>query len=131
LAVMMRAALSLIVAALCAGGVLLAAEPSKAKPKFTIKEVMKVAIKGDSALVKKACKGTATPEELRKLVEFCKALTEGTPPRGDMESWTKRSRALYEAAVAIEKDPKSPEASLRLENAVECRQCHTPHKPQR
>ena len=111
------------------GGSLSALDATKPKPKFTIKQVMKEAIKGDTALVKKACKGTATPEELKKMVAYFQALTEGVPPRGDADSWSQKSTALFEAAVAIEKDPQNKEASLRLEKAVECRQCHNAHKP--
>lgn len=99
------------------------------KPKFTIKEVMKEAIKGNDALVKKACKGTATPEELAKMVEYFKAMKACVPPKGDLDSWEKKAGALLDAAVRVQKSPKDKDASYALEQAVECRQCHTPHKP--
>lgn len=99
------------------------------KPKFTIKQVMKEAIKGHSALVKKACKGTATPEELARMVEYFRAMAQCVPPKGDLDSWEAKSGALLEAALRVQKAPKDKAASLALENAVECRQCHNPHKP--
>ena len=99
------------------------------KPKFTIKQVMKEAIKGHSALVKKACKGTATPEELAQMVEYFRAMTQCVPPKGDLDSWEAKSGALLEAALRVQKAPRDKAASLALENAVECRQCHNPHKP--
>ena len=68
-------------------------------------------------------------DELAKMVEYFKAMTEDSPPKGDADSWAKKSTALYEAAVAIQKDPQSKDLSLRLEQAVECRQCHNAHKP--
>ena len=101
-----------------------------AKPKYTIKKVMKDAIKGHSALVKKACKGTATKEELAAMVEYFKALCDAKPPKGGLDSWQEKTGALYHAALAIQKDPQNRELSHRLEQAVECRQCHNPHKPQ-
>jgi hypothetical protein len=99
------------------------------KPKYTIKQVMKDAIKGHTALVKKACKGTATPEELARMVEYFRAMTQCVPPKGDLDSWERKSGALLEAALRVQKAPKDKAASLALENAVECRQCHNPHKP--
>ena len=99
------------------------------KPKHTIKHAMKEAIKGHSALVKKACKGTATPEELAKMIEYFRAMTECTPPKGDLDSWKQKSGALLDAALKVQKEPQNKAASLALENAVECRQCHNPHKP--
>lgn len=99
------------------------------KPKHTIKQVMKEAIKGHSALVKKACKGTATPEELAKMVDYFRSMADCTPPKGDLDSWKEKSGALLEAALKVQKSPQDKAASLALENAVECRQCHNPHKP--
>ena len=53
------------------GGMMCAVDAPQAEAKSTrIKQVMKEAIKGDTALVKKACKGTATPEELKRMVEL-------------------------------------------------------------
>lgn len=99
------------------------------KPKYTIKQVMKQAIKGHSALVKKACQGTATPEELARMVEYFRAMAQCVPPKGDLDSWEAKSGALLEAALRVQKAPQDKAASLALENAVECRQCHNPHKP--
>ena len=99
------------------------------KPKFTIKQVMKEAIKGNDALVKKACKGTATPEELAKMVEYFKAMKACVPPKGDLDSWEQKAGALLDAALRVQKSPQDKDASYALEQAVECRQCHTPHKP--
>lgn len=99
------------------------------KPEFTIKQVMKESIKGHSALVKKACKGTATPDELARMIAYFRAMAECSPPQGDMDSWKAKSGALLQAALAVQKSPQDKSAALALENAVECRQCHNPHKP--
>jgi hypothetical protein len=104
-------------------------QPQKQRTKFTIKQVMKEAIKGDTALVKKACKGTATPEELSKMIEYFKALGELEPPRGDIDSWQQKTTRLREAAELVQQHPQDKEASFKLEQAVECRQCHNVHKP--
>jgi hypothetical protein len=108
---------------------LVASSPGAPKPKFTIKQVMKEAIKGHSALVKKACKGTATPAELAKMVEYFQAMAACEPPKGDLESWQEKTGALLDAARRVQKAPTDKTASFALEQAVECRQCHNPHKP--
>ena len=41
------------------------------------------------------------------MVEYFKALTEGSPPRGETDSWNQKSTALYEAALAVEKAPQT------------------------
>ncbi len=120
-------------AAIVAGASVLLAAPAARKSgpklKYTVKQVMKEAIKGHTALVKKACAGTATPAELDRMIAYFQAMAECEPPQGDPASWKKKTTELHEAALALKKTPQDQEASYRLERAVECRQCHTPHKP--
>jgi hypothetical protein len=70
----------------------------------------------------------ATPEELDRMIRYFRAMAQCSPPQGDMESWKAKSGALLQAALAVQKSPQDKAAVLALENAVECRQCHNPHK---
>ena len=102
---------------------------SKKKP--SVKEVMKEQIKGDFAPVKKACKGTATPQELKAMVEAFRVMAEDVPVRGSLDSWKRRAGELLAAAEEVEKTPADAKARERLEHAVECRGCHNEHKPKK
>lgn len=87
-------------------------------------------IKGSFAPVKKACKGTATPAELKAMVEAFKVMAEDGVVWGSLESWKRRAGELS-AAAGVEKAPTDAKARERLEHAVECRGCHNEHKPKK
>jgi hypothetical protein len=80
------------------------------KPKFTISEVMK------KAFAKKDYKSM----EKDQLVELMTALSKNKPPKGDAESWKKKTTALVDAA-------KTGGAEA-VGKAVNCGACHGEHK---
>jgi hypothetical protein len=92
--------------------------------KTTIKEVMKVAMKG--GLTKKVADGTATEEEKKKLAGLFAALHENMPPKGDPKSWDEKTNALVAAAndVLAGKEGSGP----ALQKAANCMGCHSAHK---
>ena len=90
----------------------------------TIKEIMKTAHK--DGLVKKAATGKASDEEKTQLVELYKYLAEATPPRGEQKSWDEKTKALVDAATAVQKYEKN--ASKLLSKASNCTDCHKVHK---
>ena len=90
----------------------------KEKPKHTIKEVMKKAMKG--GLCAKVAGGKASDEEKKELVELFTSLTKNTPPKGEAASWKEKTSALLEAAT------KGDGAALKT--AANCMNCHTEHK---
>lgn len=97
-----------------------------AKPKHTIKEVMKGALKGD-ALNKKVLSGQATMEEKLMLLDMYVSLVENKAPRGEQASWTKFSGA---AALAAAKVAVGREGAMKeLKAATKCAACHKAHKP--
>ncbi|MEX2176916.1 MAG: hypothetical protein WD872_21290, partial [Pirellulaceae bacterium] len=63
-----------------------------AKPKHTIKDVMKLAHKG--GLMKKVVEGKASDEEKTKLVELYVALAGNKPPKGDEAAWKEKTDAV-------------------------------------
>jgi hypothetical protein len=95
-------------------------------PKYTIKEVMKMAHAGDNSLAKKVTSGKATKEDKKKLVDLYTALAADMPTKGDAESWKDKTGALLDAAKGVE-DGKDG-AAKDLKKAMDCKACHTVHK---
>lgn len=95
-----------------------------------IAEVMKTfhkAPKGTDPICKKALDGKATPEELKKLIAGYKMLTTAKPPKGDEASWKEKTTKLLGAAEGLEKG--GAEAQAKYKAAVDCKGCHSVHKP--
>jgi hypothetical protein len=95
-------------------------------PKYTIKEVMKMAHAGDNALAKKVASGKASKEDKKKLVDLYTALAADTPKKGDADSWKDKTSALLDAAKAV--DDGKDGAAKDLKKAMDCKACHTVHK---
>lgn len=88
-----------------------------AKPKFTIKEVMKL---HKDKVHEKFQKGEASKEEKAKLLEGYEALVKNKPPKGDDKSWKEKTEALVKA---VKDDDKAA-----YKKAVMCGGCHGAHK---
>ena len=102
-----------------------------ADSKDAIKDVMKAyhkAPKGTDPTCKKAADGKATPEELKKLVAGYTAMAAAKPPQGDAASWKEKTSKLLAAAQALEKGV--PDAAAKYKEAVNCKACHSAHKPE-
>ena len=102
-----------------------------ADPPNVIKEGMKAyhkAPRGVDPVCKKASDGTATPEELKKLVECYGLLAKAKPPRGDEASWKDKTGKLLAAAQSLQKG--EPGAVAKYKEAVNCKACHSVHKPE-
>jgi hypothetical protein len=94
------------------------------KEKASIKEVMKIAMKG--GLTAKVQKGEATEEEKKKLAGLFAALHENAPPKGEKSSWDEKTKALVDAANAVLKGEAG--AGDKLKTAANCAACHSAHK---
>ena len=109
-------------------GIAVAAEgDSAAKPKHTIKEVMKSANAGGAkSLLAKVKSGKASQEDQLKLLDYYISLVENTPPKGDMQSWQTIAgqAALAAAKVAVGRDG----ATAELSAATNCKACHGAHR---
>jgi hypothetical protein len=95
------------------------------KPEYTTKQVMKEAHK--DGLLKKVTGGEASDEEKGKLLVLYKALLANDPPKGSKDEWKTRSEAIVVATEALIADKDG--SSEKLTAAVNCKACHTPHKP--
>jgi len=92
--------------------------------KVTIKEVMKVAMKGK--LCEKVASGQASEEEKKKLAGLFAALHENKPPKGEQGSWDAKTQALVDAANDVLANKEG--ASQKLKDAANCMACHSAHK---
>ena len=99
----------------------------KPKPKHTIKQVMKEAMKG--GLNKTVISGKATPEQKLALLDMYVSLVENKQPTGEAASWQKYAgtAALAAAKVAVGREG----AEKELKAATNCKACHDPHKPKK
>lgn len=91
-----------------------------------ISTVMKEAMKGNASLHSKVATGKGTPEDAKKLLEYFKSLPAESPPEGDAASWKEKTGALLEAAQGVV-DGK-PGATKTLQEAGNCKACHSVHK---
>ena len=118
---------SLIAIALLAAAAAPLVRAADAKPKYTIKEVMKTLHKGDDNIAKHVTKGAGTKEEFAKLVEYYESLPLNTPEKGDKGSWEEKSMALLKASKALKAG--EADALAGYKKAVNCKACHSVHKP--
>lgn len=95
-----------------------------AKPKYTIKEVMKKAHK--DGLLKKVAGGQGTKEDAKELLELYESLGPNKPSKGDADSWKSKTTALVDAAKEVVDGKEG--AAKRLEAAANCAECHKVHK---
>jgi len=91
-----------------------------------ISTVMKEAMKGNTSLHAKVATGKGTPEDAKKLLEYVKSLPAESPPEGDAASWKEKTEKLVAAAQAVA-DGK-PGAAKTLQEAGNCKACHSVHK---
>ena len=98
--------------------------------KNPVKDFMKAyhkAPKGVEPVCKKASDGKATPEEIHKLVAGYKMMLSAKPAKGDEASWKEKTAKLLSAAEGLEKG--GPAAAAKYKEAVNCKACHSVHKP--
>lgn len=89
----------------------------KDKPKYTIKEVMKL---HKDKLHEKFQDGKASKEDKEKLIEAYEAMGKNKPPKGDEKEWKEKADALVKAV----KD----DDIAGFKKAVNCGACHGAHK---
>jgi hypothetical protein len=92
--------------------------------KTTIKEVMKVAMKGK--LYEKVANGQATDVEKKQLAGLFAALHDNKPPKGEASSWDTKTQALVDAANDVLSNKEG--AGQKLKDAANCMGCHSAHK---
>jgi cytochrome c556 len=102
-------------------------QTAEAQPKYTTKQVMKTLHKGQDNIAKHVTQGQGTAEEIAKLVEYYQSLPLNKAPKGDSASWEAKTMALLKAAEALKAG--QPGALAGYKQAVNCKACHSMHKP--
>ncbi len=97
------------------------------KPKYSVEEVMKAINKGDDNIAKRVNSGTASKADIAKLVEHYESLPLNKAPKGEQKSWDEKTAALLKAARGIKAGEAGAQAKFK--EAVNCKACHTAHKP--
>ena len=103
------------------------AEGDKDSPTKTFMKKYHKAPQGVDPISKKATMGKATPQELKELAAGYHAMAKAKPPKGDNAGWTERTKKLAAAGDALAKG--DPDGLARFKDAVNCKACHSEHKP--
>lgn len=119
-----RFAASVLIAGVSVAVVATQAAP---KAKYTNEEVMKALHKGKDSVGKHVMDGNGTKEEIKKLLEYYPSMLLNDPEKGDKAEWKKRVTALIAATKALDKG--TPGALDQYKEAVNCKACHSAHKP--
>ena len=96
-------------------------------PKYTVQQIMKAVYKGEDSVHKRIIKGTATKEDLAKLVEYVSVLPQNDPPQGDADGWKKKTTALVDAAKAMQAAKDG--ALAQYTKTANCQACHSVYRP--
>ena len=100
---------------------------SAAEPKHSMEDIMKKGLKGKTSLLAKALGGTASKDDLKLLVDYCKSLEQHKPDKGSAESWKEKTAALTAAAQKVA-DGGGKDEKAALKKASHCKNCHNVHK---
>jgi hypothetical protein len=109
-------------------GVGIAEEKKEEKPQST-KAIMKkyhYAPKGEDPLCKKFGAGKLSDAEMKEIVAAYEDMIKNKPPKGDEESWKKKTTALLAAAKDVA--DKKEGAAEAFGKAVNCMACHSVHR---
>jgi hypothetical protein len=115
---------------LVTGSMMIALLNAADEKKDPIKEFMKACHKapqGVDPICKKASDGKASADELKKLVDGYTVMAAAKPPKGDDVDWKDKTSKLLAASKALQKN--EPGAAAKYKEAVNCKSCHTAHKP--
>ena len=82
---------------------------------------------GTDPTCKKISAGTATDAEVSEVLKSYEAMCAEAPPKGDKAEWVKKCQALIAAVKKIQ--AKDAAGVSEYKKAVNCKACHTSHKP--
>lgn len=96
-----------------------------------IKKAMQTAHKapqGEKKICEKIVVGTATDDEIKSALDAYKAMGDFKPPRGDEAAFKAKVAKLVAATEEVA--AKKPDAVAHYKEAVNCKACHSEHKPE-
>jgi hypothetical protein len=95
-----------------------------------IKDAMKFAHKapqGQPKLSDKIIDGTAPEADVKKTLALYKAMLDTKPPKGDQAAYKQKVEKLIAATEEVV--AKKPDAGAHYKEAVNCKACHSEHRP--
>ena len=104
-----------------------ASTSSASKPSLSIEQIMEDGFKGKESLSARISKGQGNDADFKKMAFLTKELALNKPPKGDLTSWTEKTQALQSAAESLAAG--KPGALDGFKTAVNCKACHSVHKP--
>jgi len=119
-----------MVLGLFGGSVYRAGDKDAEDPKYTIKQVMRMAHgkmnKSSPSLSDKVLSGNASDEEKAKLLDLYVAMGASKPPKGELEAWKDRTGTIVAAIKAVQDGKENADVDLR--KAMSCNGCHSSHR---
>ena len=99
---------------------------SHPKASLSIEQIMEDGFKGKESLSARISKGQGNEADFKKMAMLTKELALNKPSKGDLASWTEKTRALQAAADSLVAG--KPGALDGFKSAVNCKACHSVHK---
>lgn len=117
------------VLALAVAFVSFGANPISADEKMTIESIMEKGHKGKEAPVQTISAGKADEKLIKQFLTYYEFMGTQKPPLGDEAAWKKKTGAV----VAALKDLEGHKAGAvdAFKAAINCKACHTDHKPKK
>ena len=100
---------------------------SAKKPALSVEQIMEDGFKGKESLSARISKGQGNEADFKKMAFLTKELALNKPSKGDLASWTEKTKALQAAAESLAAG--KPGALDGFKTAVNCKACHSVHKP--
>jgi hypothetical protein len=94
-----------------------------------IEKVMKKGMKGDESPLAKVLDGKASAEETTSLATLIQTMKGTKAPVGEHSDYDKKVEELIAAMDAVAGGDKEEKAITRLDDASNCKACHSKHKP--
>jgi hypothetical protein len=94
-----------------------------------IEKVMKKGMKGDESPLAKVLDGKASAEETTSLATLIQTMKGTKAPVGEQSDYDKKVEELIAAMDAVAGGDKEEKAITRLDDASNCKACHSKHKP--
>jgi hypothetical protein len=95
-----------------------------------IEDAMKFAHKapkGTPKICEKIVDGSVSDADLKKTLDLYKAMADTKPPKGDAAAFKEKVAKLIGATEDVV--AKKPNAGAAYKEAVNCKACHSEHKP--
>lgn len=124
--------ISLIAAVFAIGTIAQSAHHEESEMPIDIHDIMEVGMKGDRktetpSLTKKVLSGDASIDEKKDLLAMFLSLEKFKVEKGEQEAFDKKADALTDAMIGV---MVGVDGSLdKLEEAANCKACHSAHKP--